>query len=90
MEDADPVAATNGHVVAEVECSVTTPDLDAGRRPDLRRRPVEVVKKPSPSRASRLPSLTSFDIFCNRDRRVFTFRSDTRSAPVLTPEGFAA
>jgi hypothetical protein len=31
VEDADPVAATNGRGVAESQDSVTTPDLDAGR-----------------------------------------------------------
>jgi hypothetical protein len=46
MEDADPVAETNGRAAGELERSVTTPDCDAGRRPDLRRRRVEAVKKP--------------------------------------------
>lgn len=46
MEDADPVAGTNGRAAGELERSVTTPDLDAGRRPHLRRRRVEAAKKP--------------------------------------------
>jgi hypothetical protein len=35
VEDTDPVAATNGRAVGEVERSVTASDLDASRRPDL-------------------------------------------------------
>ena len=46
MEDADPVAGTNGRAAGELERSVTTPDRDAGRGPHLRRRRVEAVKKP--------------------------------------------
>lgn len=46
VEDADPVAGTNGRAAGELERSVTTPDLDTDRRPHLRRCRVEAVKKP--------------------------------------------
>jgi len=46
VEDANPVSETNGRAVTESEDSVTPPDFDAGRRPHLRRRRAEPVKKP--------------------------------------------
>ena len=37
VEDTDPVPATNGRAVGEVERPMTASDLDANRRSDLRR-----------------------------------------------------
>ena len=37
VEDTDPVPATNGRAVGEVERPMTASDLDANRRSDFRR-----------------------------------------------------
>ena len=46
VEDTDRVAEANGRAVGELEPSVTTPDLDPGRRPHRRRRRVQPVERP--------------------------------------------
>lgn len=46
VEDPDPIAATNGCPVDEMERSMTASDLDPGRQPHLRPGRVEAVKEP--------------------------------------------
>src|SRR5439155_1146913 len=45
VDDADPVAEGDARAVGEPACPPAPSDLDAERRPDLRRRPVEPVRR---------------------------------------------
>lgn len=84
VKDADAVAETNDRAAGELERSVTTPDLDAARRPHLRRCCVEAVKKlvrsivdrnrPAVprSRAGRRLTLRTDDLAVERERAPMT------------------